>query len=363
MRKIYSRLVSAILLLFCLSCSKLVKKEKPENSPLCLSDSLRRMISLCNVTKEPVLEIMKLTGKIDADESKMIKVYPLVGGYVEKVNIELGDYVEKGQILAVVRSIEAAEIEKDVIGDLSQLQIAEKNVQVAEDMYGSGLLSEKDYVQAKNEYKKTKAEYERSLEIFNIYSLDKNSRYVIKAPMSGFVVDKDINAGMQLRSDNQNHILKIANTTNVWVIANVYETDVNKIKMGSTVKIHVLAYPDREFVGKIDKLYDFIDPETKVLKARVNLENKELLLKPEMLANVNVHISKGDSLPSIPSDAIIFVNNKNYVITYKDKCNLEIREVNIVSNVNNRSFIMGGISTGEKIICKKQLLVFAALND
>lgn len=360
---------SFVVLCFCLflatvsSCSKLAKKEKNENLQVCLSDSLRRMISLCNVTKEPVFEIMKLTGKIDADESKMIKVYPLVGGYVEKVNIELGDYVERGQILAVVRSIEAAEIEKDVIGDLSQLQIAEKNVQVAEDMYRSGLLSEKDYVQAKNEYNKTKAEYDRSLEIFNIYSLDKNSRYVIKAPMSGFVVDKDINAGMQLRSDNQNHILKIANTTNVWVIANIYETDVNKIKQGSSVKVNVLAYPEKEFVGKIDKLYDFIDPDTKVLKARVNLENKELLLKPEMLANVNVHISKKDSLPSIPSDAIIFVNNKNYVITYKDKCDMQVREIDVVSTVNNRSYISGGISIGEKIVCKKQLLVFATLND
>jgi cobalt-zinc-cadmium efflux system membrane fusion protein len=363
---IYTKVFVTHVLIFLLplgSCSKLTNPEHSQNNTDCLSDTLLRMISICKVTKEPVQEIMKLTGKIDADESKMIKIYPLVGGYVEKVNVELGDHVEKGQILAIVRSVEAAEIEKDVVGDYSHLQIADKNKQVAEDMYKSGLLSEKDYIQAINEYKKIQAEYERSLEIFKIYSLDVNSRYVIRSPISGFVIHKDINSGMQLRSDNQNHIFKIANTNTVWLIANIYETDINKIKEGSTVKVHVLAYPDREFVGKIDKIYDFLEPETKVLKARINLENKDLLLKPEMLANVTVYISRGDSLPTVPSESIIFFNNKNYLVTYTDRCTMQIREVDVVSSVNNRSYISNGIIEGEKVICKKQLLVFDFLNN
>lgn len=362
MRQQFTVLVTLCLLAL-FGCHKEEKAEK-EQKVTCVSDTMLRILRFDTAKIEKVEEQLKLSGRVEVDESKMLKVFPLVGGQVEKVTVELGDYVKKGDILAVLKSAEAAEIEKDIVGDSSRLEIAAKVMQSSEDMYKSGLLSEKDFVIAKNEYQRAKAEYARSRELYGIYSLGKGSHYIIRAPMSGFVVDKDINAGMQVRSDNQNHIFTISNLTDVWVIANVYESDIQKIKDNFPVNVQTVAYPDKVFEGKIEKIYNVIDPNSRVLKVRIRLENPEVLLKPGMFATIMVHHSTDNTMLAIPSKAIIFDSNKNYVMVFKDACHIETREIEIGSVVNNRkAYLIGGLLEGEAIISKYQLLVFNMLDN
>jgi len=349
-------------LIFLFSCGS--KKENTNTErKLCLSDTILKMIETDTVQKEAVYEQIKLSGLVEVDESKMIKVYPLVGGQVIKVSVELGDFVKKGDLLAVLKSAEAAEIEKDIIGDSSRLEVANKNVHVAEDMYKSGLMAEKDFIIAKNEYKRAKAEYERSVELYDIYSLGQHSSYIIRAPMSGFVVAKDVNTGSQLRSDNQSSIFTISNLSNVWVMANVYESDIEKIKIGYPVKIQTIAYPDRVFEGKIDKLYNVIDPSSKVLKVRIVLTNPDYVLKPGMFATVLVRHTADKAMLTIPSSCIIFDHNKNYVMVYKDACHVQTKEVDVLSVLDNQAYISEGISEGDRIITKYQLLVYETFNE
>ena len=355
--------VYVVLLAIMVAC-KTDKKEEAAVKTNCLSDTLKSLVQFDTAQVEKMEEQIKLSGRVEVDESKMLKVFPLVGGQVEKVTVELGDYVKKGDVLAVLKSAEAAEIEKDIIGDSSRLEIALKVMQSSEDMYKSGLLSEKDYVVAKNEYERAKAEYGRSKELYGIYSLSKGSHYIIRAPMSGFVVDKDINAGMQLRPDNQNHIFTISNLTDVWVIANVYESDIRKIKDNFPVDIQTVAYPDKIFEGTIEKIYNVIDPETRVLRVRIRIDNPDLLLKPGMFATILVHHSTDTEMLAISSQSIIFDSNKNYVMVYRDACNIEAREIDINSVVSNRkAYLNGGIKVGEVIISKYQLLVFNTFNN
>jgi membrane fusion protein, heavy metal efflux system len=356
----YLLIVSTLLTVF--ACGG--KKETGETEKkLCLSDTLVKMIETDRVNIEAVYEQIKLSGLVEVDESKMIKVYPLVGGQVNKVSVELGDYVKKGDVLAVLKSAEAAEIEKDIIGDSSHMEIAYKNMHVAEDMYKSGLMAEKDLFIAKNEYKRAKAEYERSIELYDIYSLGQNSKYIIRAPMSGFVVAKDVNTGSQLRSDNQSSIFTISNLSNVWVMANVYESDIHKIKTGYPVKIQTIAYPDKIFEGKIDKIQNVIDPASKVLKVRIVLENPQLLLKPGMFTTVLVRYTSDKAMLTIPASCIIFDHNKNYVMVYKDACKIQTKEVDVMSVLDNRAYISEGISEGDNVITKYQLLVYETFNE
>ena len=262
-----------------------------------------------------------------------------------------------------MKSAEAAEIEKDIIGDSSRLEIANKNLQVAGDMFKSGLMAEKDFIIAQNESRRAKAEYERSIELYDIYSLGQNSRYIIRAPMSGFVVAKDVNTGSELRSDNQSSIFTISNLSNVWVMANVYESDIDKIKVGYPVKIQTIAYPDKIFEGKIDKLYNVIDPLAKVLKVRIVLTNPDYILKPGMFATVLVRHTADNAMLTIPSSCVIFDHNKNYVMVYNDACNVQTKEVDIKSVLDNKAYISEGLVEGEKVVTKYQLLVYETFNE
>src|SRR3977135_3577454 len=100
------------------------------------------------------------------------------------------------------------------------------------------------------------------------------------------------------------------------------------------------------------------------MKVRIKIPNKGNLLKPEMFAQINIKYDDGGSqLPAIPAEAVIFDKNKNYVMVYKDKCDIETREVEIFQTIGNRAYIKSGLNAGEKIITQYQLLVYDALND
>jgi cobalt-zinc-cadmium efflux system membrane fusion protein len=185
----------------------------------------------------------------------------------------------------------------------------------------------------------------------------------VKAPISGFIVKKDISENMELRTDNPQQLFTISDLDNVWVMANVYESDIAKLQTGYEVSIKTISYPDKTFTGKIDKIFNVIDPETKVLKVRIVLSNKDYLLKPEMFANITVKFAGNRKMASLPEDGVIFDKNKNFVMVYNDKCNVETREVKVYDTIEGYSYIENGLKDGDVIISKYQLLVYDALND
>ena len=123
-------------------------------------------------------------------------------------------------------------------------------------MRGSGVSSEKDYLTAQIEYRKALAEFNKVSEVLKIYGGNisagdsTGSGYNIKAPANGFIVEKNVNTGMELRTDNTNNLFTISDLKEVWAVANVYETDIAKIKQGSGAEISTLSYPDKNSRAK-----------------------------------------------------------------------------------------------------------------
>jgi cobalt-zinc-cadmium efflux system membrane fusion protein len=354
-------LIAVIAVSFFTSCRH---AEVPETAQtFVVSDTMLKRIELSPIKIEPVKSYLKLVGKIIADENKLVEVYPLVGGNVAEVNVELGDYVQKGAILAVIRSGEVADFERQLIDAQSDLLVAQKNQHVAEDLFDSKLASEKDVLAAKNEVNKTQAELSRLKEIFSIYGIDKKAEYQVKSPISGFVIEKKINRDMQLRSDKSDNIFTIAEISDVWVLANVYESDISLIKPHMEAEVRTLSYPDTIFKGHIDKIYNILDPQTRTMKVRIKLANLGYLLKPEMNATINLAYSEGMDMIAVPSSCVIFDKSKNYVMIFKDKYNVETREVEIYKQSGRLTYISKGLKEGEKVISKNQLLIYDALND
>src|SRR5664279_6595542 len=117
-----------------------------------------------------------------------------------------------------------------------------------------------------------------------------SGEYIVRSPIDGFVVERQVNNNMMIRSDNATALFTISDLKNVWVMANVYESNITAVRMGDSVNITTLSYPGKIFRGKIDRIMNVLDPSNKVMKLRIVLGNPGYLLKPEMFASVVVNL-------------------------------------------------------------------------
>ncbi|MCK7558369.1 efflux RND transporter periplasmic adaptor subunit [Chitinophaga sedimenti] len=355
-------LCTALLAALATSCKQSVKHEEA-NWSFSLSDSMMARCEFAIAQLSDVRNELKLFGKVAADNNRLAQVYPLVGGNVMKINVELGDYVKQGQVLAVVRSGEVADFQRQQLDANADVALAEKNYQVAQELFEGKLNSEKDVTAAARELDKAKAEQTRINEIYHIYSLKNGSVLDITAPISGFIVSKNINQNEALRSDKTDALFSIAQIDEVWVLANVNETDISRVAVGYEADVNTMSYEGKTFHGKVDRIFNAIDPDTKAMKVLVRIPNKDLLLKPEMSASVTLRFSEKQKLVAVPSSSIIFDKSKNWTMVFKDRNNIETRQVKVYSQVGDVTYIAEGLQENEKVISRNGMMVYDALND
>ena len=357
-----SILLLALLALSLLSCDE-TTREAPKNVTFSLSDHMLKSTEFASAEMQQLKNELTFNGKITADNNKAIDVYPLVGGNVEKVYVELGDYVKKGQVLARIKSTDIADFDKQLIDAKNDLLVAKNDLKIAEELYEGKLNSDRDVLLAKSEVKKAQSQMTKLDETYKIYNIKAGSIYEVTAPINGFIIQKSINEDMLLRSDRSENIFDIAEISEVWAMANVNEIDINKVKIGHDASITTLSYPDKTFTGKSDKIFNIINPETKAMQARVKLDNKDFLLKPDMNASIKLSYTEDSREIAIPSSAVIFDKSKNYVLIFKDRNNIETREIKVLRQVGETTFVSQGLTEGEKVVTKNQLFIYSALND
>lgn len=337
-----------------------------ENKQVCISDSLAKMITIDTAQESTMKNELKLSGEISFDENSVVKVFPFASGQVMNVNASLGDKVTQGQTLAVIRSADVAGTYTDLTSAKADLAISQRALQQAEYLYKNGISSERDYTEAKENYTKAIAANRKVQEQIAINgggNTNAAGTLIVKAPRSGYIVEKNISAGNFIRPDNSSSLFTISDMKDVWVNANVFETDISKVKTGYAAQVTTLAYPDKTFTGKVDNVGSVLDPDSKVLNVRIVLPNPDRLLKPEMFTNVLITNSDALQAVSIPAEAVIFDSGKNYVVVYNSKCNLQVREVGIIKTVEKTTYLSSGLKPGDKVISKNQLLLYNALTE
>lgn len=343
-------------------CKSSATTEDPAVSKAHKDTNLLNYAKFDTARLETVNNELNLTGKITFNQDKVVKVFPLVGGHIELVKADLGDYVKKGQVLAVIRSGDMADLEQQAIAAKGQLSVARKNQQVTEDMAQAGLASQRELVATREQLETAKGEVNRVAERRRILG-GSGSGYIVKAPMNGFIVEKNASQGMELRSDDPENLFTISNLDQVWVLANVYESDLANVKEGYEANITTLSYPDRVFRGKIDKIFNVLDPESKTMKVRVTLSNADFILKPEMFANVNVLYAGHDQRVAIPARGMVFDKSRNFVVAVTRNGLPVVREVNIFKTIGNVTYLNSGLKPGERIVTQNQLLIYTALGN
>jgi membrane fusion protein, heavy metal efflux system len=317
----------ALMAVLATGCHKDGTADAPESKTFVLSETMLKTITLDTVQQRPVNGALNLNGKIVADENRLVEIFPIVGGNVIEVDAELGDQVKKGQVLATIKSGEVAEYDRQLIDAQSDVLVAQKNLAVKQDLYNSKLSSDRELISAQKELEKAEAGLKRITETFSIYNFNKQSEYRLKAPINGFITNKNITRDMTLPAGHSESVFAVAELDEVWAIANVYESDIARIREGMDVVITTISYPGEQIRGKIDKIFSVLDPETKTMRVRVRIPNKDYHLKPEMLASVKAIYHENKELPAVPSSAIIFDNSRQFVMIFKDRYNIETREL------------------------------------
>ena len=355
--------VTALAICFVLSsCSKTTKSEG-EVQVFYLTDSLRRVVSTETVQNCPFEDELLLNGRVDCDPNKVAHVFPMFGGTIIKMNATVGDYVHRGQVLAVVRSTEVADYAKQMNDAEMQMSTARRDNSAINDMYHGGMASKRDVLQAHKTLKNAESEHRRLSEIYRINHITSSSTFVVTAPISGFVTEAHINPDMQIRPDQDEELYTIAGLDDVWVIANVYESDIQKVKMGAEARISTLAYGDEHpYEGRVSKIYPMLDENSKTELVKVPLRNTGYLLKPGMYAHVALSIpASGGAYPAVPPEAVIFDDNKHYVVTIDSHNVLSYREVKLLKETATRDYIERGLQAGERIVVHNALLVYNSL--
>ncbi len=337
-------------------------KKAEDKTVFCVSDTLKSMIQIGTVSLEQIQDVLQVAGEVTFNQDKVVRVMPLTSGQVLDVSANLGSYVNKGQVLATIKSFENVNNASDQRYAQAEVAISKKNLEATEGLFKSGLASERDVATAKQEYEKSLTNAERAKNVSNIYG-DRNAQgeIVVKAPISGVITEKKIAAGSYVRSDNADNLFTIGSIDDVWVMANIFEADMSRVKVGYETEITTLAYPDKVFHGKIDKLGDMLDPTNKALRVRIRLSNKDRLLKPEMFTNVKITNVQGFKALEVPSSAVLFDYGKNFVVKYRDVCNIEVTEVKILKTLGEKTYLSSGVAVGEQLITKNQLLIYNAL--
>jgi len=326
-------------------------------------DSVMKTLKIDTVKTSSLTYSIKFNGIVDFNPDKVANIFPLVTGNVSEANAQLGDYVQAGQILGKVKSAEIANYNSALIQTETNVRQTKVILDQQKELFAGGLASKVDVHNAEINYEQALASKTAAEKILSINGNNRNGEFLIKSPVSGFVVQKNINNGMSIRVDNANPLYTISDLKNVWVQANVYEENISKVHQGDAVKVTTITYPDKVFNGKVDKIMNVLDPSNRVMKVRVVLDNPGYILKPQMFASVTLQNVTPNQAVSVSSSALVFDHSQYYVIIYKSKTDVELRSVDVISIDGNTAFIRTGLKPGETVIGSQAILIYGSLNS
>jgi cobalt-zinc-cadmium efflux system membrane fusion protein len=260
------------------------------------------------------------------DDQRVARIYSPVSGRVIRIDAQLGARVKKGAALAVIESPDIGIASSDVGKANADLIAAEHDFKRQKDLYESHAASQKDFEVSEDNYRKAKAEMDRAKQ--KAYLLraggggaDVSQGYTVITPMEGEVIMKNISPGIEVQGQygggTAAELFTVGELDKVWVIADVFEMDIARVKVGSRASVKVVAYAGKSFEGKVDWVSGTLDPVTRTAKVRCTFDNPDRLLKPEMYAPVQVSVEERQAL-AIPRGALLRLGDQTVVFVKRN---------------------------------------------
>ncbi|GAB3969050.1 efflux RND transporter periplasmic adaptor subunit [Spirosoma terrae] len=333
-------------------------------NPCVISPELKKLITLTPVTSRFINNELQLTGSVSYDQDHIFRYQSLASGIVRKVTFNIGDYVQKGQVLVEVMTPELSTQKSELLQAKAELQRARRQQDATRAMHTDGVASDKDLLEASNQVVIAQAAIDRLQETLRIQGGNiENGLVTVRAPFSGYVVEKNLTVGSQIDA-GQDDLFVLSNLKKIWVLANVYSTQLGQVQAGQRVDITSTAYPDEVFRGTINRIANVFDAEERVVKAVIELDNNALKLKPSMMVNVRVYQPTRQQAIAIPQQAVIFDNNAYHVLLHKTDCAVTDMVLTPLGSDQDFYYVKPGeLAENDRVISQNQLLIYTKLKE
>jgi cobalt-zinc-cadmium efflux system membrane fusion protein len=332
-------------------------------------------IEYAEVGDQNVDDTILTSGKVTFDDQRVAHVYSPVSGRVVRIDGQLGARVKKGAPLAVIESPDIGIASSDVGKASADLIAAEHDFKRQKELYDNHAASQKDLEVSEDNYRKAKAEMDRARQ--KAYLLraggggsDVSQGYTVITPMEGEVIMKNISPGIEVQGQygggSAAELFTVGELDKVWVIADVFEMDIARVKVGSKVNVKVVAYAGKSFEGKVDWVSGTLDPVTRTAKVRCTFENPDKLLKPEMYATVQISVEERLAL-AIPRSALLRLGDQTIVFvqtgnTPDGKLKFERVPVTVDEGEGSKWVpVSHGLEKGQKIVTSGAILLSGML--
>lgn len=319
-------------------------------------------LELVPVTQGQILSHRHFPATVQANQNELAEVTTLIRGRVVKVHVDVGQDVKKGTLLAMLHSVDLGVAEGEYLKAEARLEEAERSYARAKELYENKAVSLAELQRREAAMKAARAEARETknrLELLGVprEEIDRLDRehtikadVPLRAPFNGRVITRNITRGEVVETEQK--LFTVANLTEVWVIGNVPEKDVQFIRKDRKVDVILAAYPHAIFTGTITYIGDVLDPATRTMTLRVTVPNPDRLLKPEMFALVRVYAASGPDTLSLPLAAIQDGPVGKMVFVQREPGAFEARAVKLGNEEGDVVRVLEGVKAGEQVVTK-----------
>src|SRR5712672_2311806 len=300
------------------------------------------------VERKSVADEIRTTGSVAVDERRLAYVQVRFSGYIQKVFADATyEYVRKGQPLFTVYSPDLVATEREyLVATQNQQQVAQSTVQGVAFSAASLLDAAAERLKQWGVPQKEIARLESTGQV--------QSELEVESPVSGYITER--NALPNLAVQPETRLYTVADLSTVWVLAEVFQNDLGRIKVGDPATLTVNTYPGRVFEGRVNFIYPQVDLVTRTARARLTFSNSGLKLSPGMFVNVSLKVPMGSQLV-IPATGVLQSGTREIAFGERSDGYIEPRDVQLGSRVGDDFIVLKGLKAGEQIVTSANFLI------
>jgi cobalt-zinc-cadmium efflux system membrane fusion protein len=325
----------------------------PAGSPQLASLELAPVESLAPASTQ-------LSGRLTWNDDVTVRVFTPFAGRVRNIMVDIGQSVATNAPLAEVESPDFGQAQADARKAESDLKLAERSLTRERELLAHGAAAQKDVEAAEDAQAQAEAEHSRTVSKIAAYGANADSLdevFILRSPLAGTVVDKSVSPGLEVRPDQMLANLPeitaplfiVSDPTRLWIQIDATEVDLPHLQPGNEFTFTSRAFPDETFTGRVDKVSEFIDPNTRTIKVRGSVDNSRRRLKAEMFVNVVLPGGTTHDL-SVPAAAVFLKGEKHFVFVQTKPGEFTRQEVAIGSEQAGRVLILSGLQAGQQVV-------------
>ena len=302
---------------------------------------------------------LNVTGVVQPDIARAVPVISLAAGRVVEIKARLGDTVKKGQLLLRVQSNDVSGAYQAYRKAVNDELLARQQLERAQILYDKGAIAKSTLEQAEDVAQNVKADLDASTEQLRLLGIDKGhpSGIVdITAPISGVITDQQVTNASGVQGLGSPNPFTISDLSYVWIVCDVYENDLDAVRIGEYADIHLSAYPKRIFKGRIDNILPVLDPNLRTAKVRLEVANPGIM-RIGMFVTATFYGKQPEIRAAVPATAILHLHDREWVYTPVSAGHFKRLEVVTGGMLpGNLQEVVSGIKPGDRVVLNALVL-------